>query len=343
MRILAIETSCDETGVAIYQGDAANQGQILADKLASQIVIHARFGGVVPEIASREHDKALPPMIDEVMLESGLAWSDLDAIAVTSGPGLMGALLVGTSYARAAAMVHQLPLIPIHHLEGHILAAGLSADLPTMPFVTLLVSGGHTLLVRVDAVGQYSLLGQTLDDAAGECFDKSARLLGLPYPGGPEISLLAQKGKAGQHKLPRPMLRHDNLDFSFSGLKTAVLHASKRIDLDEPQQCADLAVEIETAICDVLVKKSIRACKQEGIHTMMLAGGVAANQCLRQMLTEHAKQEGIHVTIPESKYCTDNAAMIAYAAYLHLKDGQAVVSPTSWDANPRQSLFSSKQ
>ncbi|MDQ6979186.1 MAG: tRNA (adenosine(37)-N6)-threonylcarbamoyltransferase complex transferase subunit TsaD, partial [Mariprofundaceae bacterium] len=277
MRILAIETSCDETGVAIYQHHADGSGDILANHLSSQIAIHARFGGVVPEIASREHDKALAPMVEAAMKEAGLAWSDLDALAVTAGPGLMGALLVGTSFARALAMIHQLPLLPVHHLEGHILAVGLDESLPPMPFVTLLVSGGHTLLIRVNALGDYQLLGQTLDDAAGECFDKSARVLNLPYPGGPEISKLAQQGNPRSHRLPRPMLQHDNLDFSFSGLKTAVLHAGKKVDVSDQQQRCDLAAAIQAAICDVLVSKTIRACEQYDVAHVMLAGGVAAN------------------------------------------------------------------
>jgi len=339
VRILAIETSCDETGVAIYQHHADGSGNILANHLSSQIAIHARFGGVVPEIASREHDKALAPMVEAAMAEANVTWSDLDALAVTAGPGLMGALLVGTSFARALAMIHQLPLIPVHHLEGHILAAGLNERLPPMPFVTLLVSGGHTLLIRVNALGDYQLLGQTLDDAAGECFDKSARVLNLPYPGGPEISQLAQHGNPRSHRLPRPMLQHDNLDFSFSGLKTAVLHAAKKVDVNDQQQRCDLAAAIQAAICDVLVSKTIRACEQYDAAHVMLAGGVAANPQLRQQLTEQAKLRHIECHIPAPQYCTDNAAMIAYAAASHLAAGKLAPEMESWDANPRQRLF----
>lgn len=218
VRILGIETSCDETAVAIFEGErASGNGAILSERIASQIETHARFGGVVPEVASREHLTALPTMVEEVMKEAECDWLDIDQIAVTSGPGLMGALLVGVSYARALGCVNQLPVVPVHHMEGHLLAPGLSDDgLPDFPFITLLVSGGHTMLVRVDAIGEYRVIGQTIDDAAGECFDKSARLLGLPYPGGPEISKLAEHGDAKRFKLPRPMLNKDNLNFSFS-------------------------------------------------------------------------------------------------------------------------------
>ncbi|MDQ6958649.1 MAG: tRNA (adenosine(37)-N6)-threonylcarbamoyltransferase complex transferase subunit TsaD, partial [Mariprofundaceae bacterium] len=220
MITLGIETSCDETAVAIIGGDADGHVRILTERIASQIEIHAEYGGVVPEIASREHLQQLPPMVDEVMRETNLAWRNLDALAVTAGPGLMGALLVGVSFARAAGTVNNIPVIPVHHLEGHLFAPGLSGILPDFPFVTLLVSGGHTLLIRVDGLGQYVVLGQTLDDAAGECFDKCARLLDLPYPGGPAIAELAQDGDASRFKLPRPMLNKGNLNFSFSGLKT---------------------------------------------------------------------------------------------------------------------------
>ncbi|MDQ6975178.1 MAG: tRNA (adenosine(37)-N6)-threonylcarbamoyltransferase complex transferase subunit TsaD [Mariprofundaceae bacterium] len=338
MRILAIETSCDETGVAIYQQDN-HQGHVLSNHLSSQIAIHARFGGVVPEIASREHDKTLPPMLAEVMRSAALSWSDIDALAVTSGPGLMGALLVGTSFARAMAMVHQLPLMPIHHLEGHILAAGLSDKLPPMPFVALLVSGGHTLLVLVKKIGNYQLLGQTLDDAAGECFDKSARLLGLPYPGGPEIALLAKEGVCGKYRLPRPMLHRDGCDFSFSGLKTAVLHASKKINMHDHQQRCDLAAEIQSAICDVLIKKTMRACTEQGVAHVVLAGGVAANTCLRDGLAKAAAFIGIQSHVPPAHYCTDNAAMIAYAAHCRFSLGESAPAIDTWDANPRQRLI----
>jgi N6-L-threonylcarbamoyladenine synthase len=340
--ILGIETSCDETAVAIYDGDPeSGRGNILAEQIASQIETHARFGGVVPEIASREHLATLPPMVDSIFRQSGLAWENLDLIAVTAGPGLMGALLVGTSFARAAGMVNKIPVMPIHHMEGHLLAPGLSDGLPDFPFITLLVSGGHTMLVRVDAIGAYNVIGQTLDDAAGECFDKSARLLGLPYPGGPEIAMLAKGGNAKRFSLPRPMLNKGNLNFSFSGLKTAVMYAVKNaggIELFDVQAISDMAAGIENSICEVLVKKSIRACLREDAPRLVIAGGVAANHTLRHMLFELAEERDINVHLPHPKHCTDNAAMIAYAGFQHLCAG--VTAPDEWDATPRWRLDS---
>jgi len=340
MIILGIESSCDETAVAIYDGDLnTEQGRIVAECVASQIETHARFGGVVPEVASREHLMALPPMVDGLLSDATLHWSDIDHIAVTAGPGLMGALLVGTSYARAVGMVNDIPVMPIHHMEGHLLAPGLSGELPAFPFITLLVSGGHTLLVLVQAIGQYEVIGQTLDDAAGECFDKSARLLGLPYPGGPEIAQMAVHGDPNRFKLPRPMLNRDNLNFSFSGLKTAVMYAVKHAgglsamnDVDR----RDMAACIEAATCEVLVKKSIRACLKTDSPRLVIAGGVAANQYLRRLLAELAEQKGIEVHMPHPKHCTDNAAMIAYAAFQHITSG--IPCSTDWDARPRWKL-----
>jgi len=342
MIILGIESSCDETAIAIYEGDPVNgQGRIVAEQIASQIETHAKFGGVVPEVASREHLIALPPMVDALLTEASLNWPDIEQIAVTAGPGLMGALLVGTSYARAAGMVNDIPVMPIHHMEGHLLAPGLEGDLPDFPFITLLVSGGHTLLVHVKNIGQYEIIGQTLDDAAGECFDKSARLLGLPYPGGPEIAALAFAGNARRYKLPRPMLNRDNLNFSFSGLKTAVMYAVKGAGglecLGESER-RDMAAGIESAICDVLVKKSIRACLQTDSPRLVIAGGVAANKRLRDLLTGLAGEQGIEVYLPHSRHCTDNAAMIAYAAFQKIKSG--VSDSGNWDARPRWSLSS---
>jgi len=340
MIILGIESSCDETAVAIYEGNPdTGQGRIVAEQVASQIETHARFGGVVPEVASREHLIALPPMVDAILAETSLNWSDIDHIAVTAGPGLMGALLVGTSYARAVGMVNHIPVMPIHHMEGHLLAPGLSGDLPAFPFITLLVSGGHTLLVLVKAIGQYEVIGQTLDDAAGECFDKSARLLGLPYPGGPEIALMAEGGDARRFKLPRPMLNRDNLNFSFSGLKTAVMYAVKNAGglsaMNETDRC-DMAACIEAATCEVLVKKSIRACLQNDAPRLVVAGGVAANAYLRRLLAELADDNGIKVHMPHPRYCTDNAAMIAYAGFQHVRSDWA--DTEDWDATPRWSL-----
>ena len=340
MIILGIESSCDETAVAIYDGDpATGAGSIIAERIASQIETHAKFGGVVPEVASREHLIALPPMVDAVLAEASLTWTDIDHIAVTAGPGLMGALLVGTSYARAAGMVNQIPVVPVHHMEGHLLAPGLSGDLPAFPFITLLVSGGHTLLVRVQSIGHYEIIGQTLDDAAGECFDKSARLLGLPYPGGPEIAAMAIGGNAKRFKLPRPMLNKDNLNFSFSGLKTAVMYAVKDaggVTGMSASDKQDMAASVELASCDVLVKKSIRACLQHNAPRLVIAGGVAANITLRAMLADMAAENGIVVHLPSPAHCTDNAAMIAYAGFQNVCSG--ISAPESWDATPRWKL-----
>ncbi len=335
--VLAIESSCDETAVAIYQGELINgRGRIVAERVASQIATHAPFGGVVPEIASREHLAALPPMVDALLGEADLAWQGLDAIAVTAGPGLMGALLVGVSYAKAAGMAHGIPVIPVHHMEGHLLAPGITGDLPAFPFITLLVSGGHTMLVRVDGIGQYHVIGQTLDDAAGECFDKSARLLGLAYPGGPEISRLAAFGDAARFDLPRPMLNKDNLNFSFSGLKTAVMYTVRNAgNLTKDMRC-DLAASIEIAVVDVLVKKSLCACHQENVTHLVVAGGVAANRHLRRQLEGEAAGREITVHLPDLRYCTDNAAMIAYAAFQYCWSD--IHGPVDWDANPRWRL-----
>jgi len=336
MNILGIETSCDETAAAIWHSSQAGGGRILGEKVASQIETHARFGGVVPEVASREHLATLPGLVEDVLQQAGVAWSKLDAIAVTAGPGLMGALLVGTAWARAAGCVNNIPVLPVHHMEGHLLAPGLDNELPPFPFVTLLVSGGHTLLVRVDDIGQYTQMGQTIDDAAGECFDKSARLLDLPYPGGPAIARLAEGGDARRFALPRPMLNRDNLDFSFSGLKTAVMYAVRKIDNMDEQARADMAASVEAAICEVLVYKSIRACRQTGSKHLLIAGGVAANRTLRNLLEAESGKRGIQVHLPRPEHCTDNAAMIAYAAARRLEQG--LKSPDSWDARPRWPL-----
>jgi len=335
MLVLGIETSCDETAVAILAANDAGVPRIRAECIASQIDIHARFGGVVPEIASREHLATLPSMVDTVIREAGISWHDLDLIAVTAGPGLMGALLVGVSYARAAGLVNDIPVMPVHHMRAHLLAPGLMQALPDFPFVTLLVSGGHTMLIRVDDVRRLSLLGQTLDDAAGECFDKTARLLGLPYPGGPAIARVAEGGDATRFTLPRPMLNRDNDDFSFSGLKTAVMYIARqhRELLDQPQALRDLAAGIESAIADVLVTKAVRACVRERIPRLVAAGGVVANTCLRERLAAEAAAAGIELFLPEPAHCTDNAAMVAYAALLQQRDGAAI--PSTWDARPR--------
>jgi len=333
MRILGIESSCDETAVAIFE---SHQG-IMAEAVASQIETHAKFGGVVPEVASREHLKVLPALVDQVLSEAECDWKNIDGIAVTAGPGLMGALLVGVTYARSVGLVNHIPVLPIHHMEGHLFAPGLSPEgLPCFPFMSLLVSGGHTLLIRVDGLGQYKVIGQTIDDAAGECFDKSARVLGLPYPGGPEVSKLAKQGDAKRFPLPRPMLNRANFNFSFSGLKTAVMYAAKGCENFDAQAKADLAAATELAIADVLVKKAIRACHAEGITSLVIAGGVAANQTLRKMLVEKSDERAIQVYVPHLSYCTDNAAMIAYAGFLRFQRGDTIHD--DWDANPRWKL-----
>ncbi len=338
MHILGIETSCDETAVALYK-HSGSAGHILSERIVSQIKTHARFGGVVPEVASREHLKALPLLVAEVMQESGCSWPEIDRIAVTAGPGLMGALLVGVSYARALGCVNNVPVVPVHHMEGHLLAPGLSeVGLPDFPFITLLVSGGHTMLVRVNAIGEYKVIGQTIDDAAGECFDKAARLLGLSYPGGPEISRLAEQGDANRFKLPRPLLNRDNLNFSFSGLKTAVMYTIKDFGTLDNHAKADMAASIESAICDVLLKKSVRACIQENVRRLVIAGGVAANSRLRKLLASVAGENGIEVFLPDSKYCTDNASMIAYAGFRSFNGQFELVE--DWDVRSRWPLSS---
>ena len=333
MRILGIESSCDETAVAIY---ADGQG-IIAESVASQIETHAQFGGVVPEVASREHLKVLPALAQQVLSDADCAWSSIDGIAVTAGPGLMGALLVGVSYARAAGLVNHIPVLPVHHMEGHLFAPGLSPEgLPAFPFMSLLVSGGHTLLIRVDGLGQYKVVGQTIDDAAGECFDKAARVLGLPYPGGPEIARLATSGDASRFRLPRPMLNKPNFDFSFSGLKTAVMYAAKGCEDFNAQAKADLAAATEEAIADVLVKKAMKACVAEDISNLVVAGGVAANKTFREKLRQDAAKHGVQIFVPDLAYCTDNAAMIAYAGFLRFQRGDC--THDDWDANPRWKL-----
>jgi len=333
MRILGIESSCDETAVAIYE----NEQGILAENIASQIETHAKFGGVVPEVASREHLQALPKLVDSTLKQANLAWADLDGIAVTAGPGLMGALLVGVTYARSAGLVNGIPVLPIHHMEGHLFAPGLSSEgLPAFPFMSLLVSGGHTLLIRVDGLGLYKVVGQTIDDAAGECFDKAARVLGLPYPGGPEIANLAKLGDATRFQLPRPMLNKKNFNFSFSGLKTAVMYAAKGCEDFNDQAKADLAAATELAIADVLIKKAMKACQAESVVSLVLAGGVAANKTLRVLLKQASVKHNIEVYVPEAEYCTDNAAMIAYVGSLRFANSPNIHD--DWDANPRWKL-----
>jgi N6-L-threonylcarbamoyladenine synthase len=312
--VLGIETSCDETGIALYD---TGRG-LCAHALHSQVALHADYGGVVPELASRDHIRRVLPLTRDVLRESGATLTEVDAIAYTAGPGLAGALLVGAGVGTSLAYALGIPAIGIHHLEGHLLSPLLADPAPQFPFVALLVSGGHTQLMRVGGVGDYTLLGETLDDAAGEAFDKSAKLLGLAYPGGPAIAALAESGQAGKYPLPRPMLHSNNLDFSFSGLKTAVLTAARNLPPDA-QARADLAAELQAAIVDVLVSKSIAAIEQTGLTRLVVAGGVGANRQLRTQLNAAAQRRGCTVFYPPFEFCTDNGAMIAFAGALRLQ------------------------
>lgn len=316
MRVLGIETSCDETGVAIYDETRG----LIANQLYSQIALHADYGGVVPELASRDHIRKTAPLIKAALKEANLAPGEIDGIAYTAGPGLVGALLVGASVARALAYAWQVPALGVHHMEGHLLAPMLEPNPPHFPFLALLVSGGHTQLVRVDGVGQYQLLGESIDDAAGEAFDKTAKLLGLDYPGGPALSRLAQKGKV-RFQFPRPMTDRPGLDFSFSGLKTFAANTIAQNTLDE-QTRADIALAFEQAVVDTLLIKCRRALKQTGLKRLVIAGGVSANRTLRHALEEMMQSLGGEVFYPQPQFCTDNGAMIAYAGFLRLKCGQ---------------------
>src|SRR5690625_1587881 len=320
MNVLGIESSCDETGVAIVHTELG----LRAHALHSQISMHAEYGGVVPELASRDHIRRLLPLIEQCLDEAQLQRQEIDYVAYTAGPGLAGALLVGGSVANALAWSLQKPIIPIHHLEGHLLSPLMSEPKPAFPFVALLVSGGHTQLMRVGGVNDYQLLGETLDDAAGEAFDKTAKLLGLDYPGGPALAALAQQGQAERIELPRPMLHSKDFDFSFSGLKTAVLtrlRAAEGEQLVDEQFRADCAAATEQAIVDVLVAKSIAATQAAGVQNLVVAGGVGANRQLRAQLKEQAAAKGIQVFYPPIEFCTDNGAMIAFAAAMRLQHG----------------------
>ncbi|WP_019939572.1 tRNA (adenosine(37)-N6)-threonylcarbamoyltransferase complex transferase subunit TsaD [Bordetella sp. FB-8] len=325
MIILGFESSCDETGVAAV----CTERGLLAHALHTQIAMHQEYGGVVPELASRDHIRRVVPLTRQVLGQAGLALADIGAIAYTAGPGLAGALLVGASVAQSLAWSLDLPAIPIHHLEGHLLSPLLADPCPEFPFVALLVSGGHTQLMRVDGVGRYQLLGETLDDAAGEAFDKSAKLLGLGYPGGPALSRLAQQGDVTRFDLPRPMLHSGDLDFSFSGLKTAVLTRVKAAErqpggLDE-QTRADLSAATQAAIVDVLIGKSVKALKLTGLKRLVVAGGVGANSLLRSKLAQALKPLTAQAYFPPLELCTDNGAMIAFAAAERVKHGLATL------------------
>ena len=319
--ILALETSCDETACALYSGARG----LLAHQLHSQVKLHAEYGGVVPELASRDHVNRLLPLTRAALAEAGLTPADLGGIAYTAGPGLIGALMVGAAAAAGLAAALELPLIPVHHMEGHLLAPMLEPDPPAFPFVALLVSGGHTLLVDVRGIGRYRLLGESLDDAVGEAFDKTAKLLGLPYPGGPELARLAESGQAGRFKFPRPMTDRPGLDFSFSGLKTAVLTALPK-DADA-QTRADLARGFEEAVTETLAIKCARALDETGHRVLVVAGGVGANRRLRARLAELAQKRGAGLYFPRPAFCTDNAAMIAYAGWARRSEGRAAGTP----------------
>jgi len=323
MKVLGIETSCDETGVAVYDTALAGAHGLLAQALYSQIAVHAEYGGVVPELASRDHVRKLLPLIRQTLADAGLGVGDLDGVAYTAGPGLVGALLVGAGVARSLAWALDKPAIGVHHMEGHLLAPLLEAPDLVPPFVALLVSGGHTQLVAVDAIGQYRLLGETLDDAAGEAFDKTAKMMGLPYPGGPELAKLAQTGSAGAYKFSRPMTDRPGLDFSFSGLKTQVMLAWRGSDQSD-QTRADIARGFEDAVVDTLAIKCARALEAAGCDTLIVAGGVGANTRLREKLAQVAGKRGGRACFPRPALCTDNGAMIAFAGALRLQAGQHV-------------------
>ena len=314
--VLGIETSCDETGVALYDPALG----IIAEALHSQATQHGHYGGVVPEIAARDHLRRLLPMVKNILLSAQCTPKDLQGIAYTRGPGLIGALMVGTSFARSLAYAWDLPCLGVHHLEAHLLAAQLEADAPDPPFLSLLVSGGHTMLVVVEAIGCYRILGQSLDDAAGEAFDKAAKILGLGYPGGPVLARLAEQGNPQRFHFPRPMVAKKGLDFSFSGLKTSLWNTVRKLGELNQQTRADLAASFECAIIDTLVIKALRAQEVTGLKNLVVAGGVAANRNLRKQLS--ATNPGIQVSFPDVRWCTDNGAMVAHAGYHRINAGQ---------------------
>lgn len=333
MLVLGIESSCDETGLALYDSGRG----LLAHAVHSQVDLHEAYGGVVPELASRDHIRRVVPLLRKVLAEAGTSPEAIDAIAYTAGPGLAGALLVGAGFAESLALALDVPALPIHHLEGHLLSPLLSADPPRFPFVALLVSGGHTQLMRVAGVGQYELLGETLDDAAGEAFDKTAKLLGLGYPGGPQLARLADKGHPGRYALPRPMLHSGDMNFSFSGLKTAVLTQVRDRSLDERDK-ADLCAEFQAAIVEVLAAKALAALKATGLRQLAVAGGVGANRALRAALDAGTRAAGARVFYPEMELCTDNGAMIAFAGAQRLTFAAPPKQAGSFGVRPRWAL-----
>ncbi|HKK16135.1 MAG TPA: tRNA (adenosine(37)-N6)-threonylcarbamoyltransferase complex transferase subunit TsaD [Gammaproteobacteria bacterium] len=328
MRVLGIETSCDETGIAVFD---THKG-LLAHALHSQVKMHAAFGGVVPELASRDHIRRIIPLLEDVLAEAGLSRSAIDGVAYTAGPGLIGALLVGVAVGRGLAYGWGVPAVGVHHMEAHLLAPMLEAEAPGFPFIALLVSGGHTLLVTVTAPGDYEVLGESLDDAAGEAFDKTAKLLGLGYPGGPALSALATSGRPDRFQFPRPMTDRPGLDFSFSGLKTFAVNTFQAVG-DDQQSKADIARAFIDAVVDTLLIKCQRAMQETGINTLVAAGGVSANQQLRRGLQKLSRDVGGRVYFPRPEFCTDNGAMIAYAGSIKLQAGES--QPLSFRAKPR--------
>lgn len=338
--ILGIESSCDETGVALVRGRGGDAvPTLLAHALHSQIAMHQDYGGVVPELASRDHIRRVLPLTEAVLAEAGQRLADVDVVAYTRGPGLAGALLVGAGVACALGAALDRPVLGVHHLEGHLLSPFLSSDPPEFPFVALLVSGGHTQLMRVDGVGRYEILGETIDDAAGEAFDKSAKLLGLGYPGGPALSRLAEQGDAKAFKLPRPLLHSGDLDFSFAGLKTAVLTQAKKLGDELAARKADLAASTQAAIVEVLVRKTLAAIDQTGMRRVVVAGGVGANRLLREQLDAACAARRVRVHYPELHLCTDNGAMIALAGAMRVQAGcEAPQRHYAFDVKPRWPL-----
>ena len=319
MRILALESSCDESAVAVLDDGRG----LLSHVLHSQVDLHQAYGGVVPELASRDHVQRLLPLVERALAEAGTCADELDGVAYTAGPGLIGALLAGAALARSLGFAWGLPTLGVHHLEGHLLAPLLEPDPPTFPHLALLVSGGHTMLIEARGLGDYTLLGDTRDDAAGEAFDKSAKLLGLPYPGGPHLARLAERGRAGRVVLPRPMLDRPGLEFSFSGLKTAVLHAVRALPESAGEaERADIARGLQDAVVDTLIAKAVRAIDATGLDALVVSGGVSANHSLRERLGSAARERGVRVCYPRPEFCTDNAAMIAVAGLARLAAGE---------------------
>ncbi len=333
MPVLALESSCDETAAAICSED----GRLLASAIASQAEIHRRYGGVVPEVASRNHILAVRPLVEEVLKEAGMGLSEMQAFAATSGPGLVSSLLIGTSVAKALAVAENKPFLAMNHMEGHLLSPFMGDQGPVRPCVSLIVSGGHTMLVRVREVGDYELLGRTRDDAAGEAFDKVAKMLGLPYPGGPEIDKLAAQGNATAWAFPRSFMNGRSLEFSFSGLKTAVLYELPRLNLTDPQTMADVCASVQEAIVEVLVEKLVLAARLCEETLVTVSGGVGCNRGLRLKLKERCAAEGLTLLLAEAAHCTDNAAMIAFAAAQHFRLGHT--SPLEADVDPNLALL----